>query len=134
MEPKRLTDDDLRAIRARDEAYAHAYKIWNSQRNPDSDFYDDTPIPHPSAPEDRAALLAHADALAARVAELEAALAEDLARLREDHSRWQVVLWTLLNELSPAVVEELRAVWGNTNTRILEDRIEDARRALEGGA
>lgn len=69
------------------------------------------------------ALLAHADALA-----------EDLARLREDHSRLQVVLWTLLNELSPAVVEELRAVWGNTNTRILEDRIEDARRALEGGA
>jgi len=134
MEPKRLTDDDLRAIRARDEAYAHAYKIWNSQRNPDSDFYDDTPIPHPSAPEDRAALLAHADALAARVAELEAALAEDLARLREDHSRLQVVLWTLLNELSPGVVEELRAVWGNTNTRILEDRIEDARRALEGGA
>ena len=106
MEPKRLTDDDLRAIRARDEAYAHAYKIWNSQRNPDSDFYDDTPIPHPSAPEDRAALLAHADALAARVAELEAAQAEDLVRLRIDHSRLQVVLWTLLNELSPGVVEE----------------------------
>ncbi|NLG54210.1 MAG: hypothetical protein GX542_00920 [Rhodococcus sp.] len=68
-------------------------------------------------------LLAHADALA-----------EDLVRLREDHSRLQAVLWTLLNELSPGVVEELRAVWGNTNTRILEDRIEDARRALEGGA
>jgi len=79
------------------------------------------------------ALLAHADALAARVAELEAAQAEDLVRLRIDHSRLQVVLWTLLNELSPGVVEELRAVWGNTNTRILEDRIEDARRALEGG-
>ena len=76
-------------------------------------------------------------ALSIRCAELESerdALAEDLARLREDHSRLQVVLWTLLNELSPAVVEELRAVWGNTNTRILEDRIEDARRALEGGA
>lgn len=69
----KLTDDELRAIRARDEAYAHAYKIWNSQRNPDSDFYDDTPIPHPSAPEDRAALLAHADAQDA-----------ELARLRND--------------------------------------------------
>lgn len=73
-------------------------------------------------------------ALSMRCAELEserAALEADLVRLRIDHSRLQVVLWTLLNELSPAVVEELRAVWGNTNTRILEDRIEDARRALD---
>lgn len=101
MEPKRLTDDDLRAIRARDEAYAHAYKIWNSQRNPDSDFYDDTPIPHPSAPEDRAALLAHADALAARVAELEA----ENAQLRET----QADMRTLVNKALLAATAIRRA-------------------------
>lgn len=101
MEPKRLTDDDLRAIRARDEAYAHAYKIWNSQRNPDSDFYDDTPIPHPSAPEDRAALLAHAGALAARVAELEA----ENAQLRET----QADMRTLVNKALLAATAIRRA-------------------------
>ena len=140
MEPKRLTDADLRAIRARVEAVVRGNdERWEWREDELLALWDDdhcqpvlndSPEYGPRLPAD-AEFIAHARAdIPALLAHADALAAENDA-LREDHSRLQVVLWTLLNELSPGVVEELRAVWGNTNTRILEDRIEDARRALD---
>lgn len=59
------------------------------------------------------------------------ALLAALDAARDEAARLRGALQVLANEISPAMLEEIREVWGNTNARIVEDALADARRVLD---